>query len=201
MTKINKGNVVKFIDAEGLLNGGTVIEFTKAGNEEYALINTLDGKKVRKRISDVHPINRQQRGRVSAVFLEKLKEEIEQENANTPKEERIVPKSPSAVEEVQRMVYTAPVVNEESEEVDRLKCLLIKKDEIIECYQREIKDHRKRINELERKCTESNSLSQNSEHLILTIKGLGDALLATSLNKEGDMVQELLKVINKLNGL
>lgn len=122
MTKINKGNVVKFIDAEGLLNGGTVIEFTKAGNEEYALINTLDGKKVRKRISDVHPINRQQRGRVSAVFLEKLKEEIEQENANTPKEERIVPKSPSAVEEVQRMVYTAPVVNEESEEVDRLKC-------------------------------------------------------------------------------
>lgn len=201
MTKINKGNVVKFIDSEGLLNGGTVIEFTKTGNEEYALINTLDGKKVRKRISDVHPINRQQRGRVSAVFLEKLKEEIEQENANTPKEERIAPKVPSVVEEVQETVYTGSVVNEESEEVDRLKRLLIEKDEIIECYQREIKDHRKRINELERKCTESNSLSQNSEHLILTIKGLGDALLATSLNKEGDMVQELLKVINKLNGL
>lgn len=201
MTKINKGNVVKFIDSEGLLNGGTVIEFTKTGNEEYALINTLDGKMVRKRISDVHPINRQQRGRVSAVFLEKLKEEIEQENANTPKEERIAPKVPSVVEEVQETVYTGSVVNEESEEVDRLKRLLIEKEEIIECYQREIKDHRKRINELERKCTESNSLSQNSEHLILTIKGLGDALLATSLNKEGDMVQELLKVINKLNGL
>lgn len=201
MTKINKGNVVKFIDSEGLLNGGTVIEFTKTGNEEYALINTLDGKKVRKRISDVHPINRQQRGRVSAVFLEKLKEEIEQENANTPKEERIAPKVSSVVEEVQETVYTGSVVNEESEEVDRLKCLLIKKDEIIECYQTEIKDYRKRINELEQKGTESNSLPHNADHLKLTIKGLGDALLATSLNKEGDMVQELLKVINKLNGL
>lgn len=201
MTKINKGNVVKFIDSEGLLNGGTVIEFTKTGNEEYALINTLDGKKVRKRISDVHPINRQQRGRVSAVFLEKLKEEIEQENANTPKEERIAPKVSSVVEEVQETVYTGSVVNEESEEVDRLKRLLIEKDEIIECYQREIKDHHKRINELEQKGTESNSLPHNADHLKLTIKGLGDALLATSLNKEGDMVQELLKVINKLNGL
>lgn len=41
----------------------------------------------------------------------------------------------------------------------------------------------------------------NNENLIFTVKALGDALLISSLSKEGDVVAELLKIVNKLNNI
>jgi len=36
---------------------------------------------------------------------------------------------------------------------------------------------------------------------VFTVKTLGDALLISSLQKEGEVVSELLKIINKLNNI
>ena len=41
----------------------------------------------------------------------------------------------------------------------------------------------------------------NNENLTFTVKALGDALLISSLSKEGDVVAELLKIVNKLNNI
>lgn len=59
MNKVTRGNIVKFRDKEGKLNGGTVIELVRKDNEDCALINTLEGDKVIKKKSELIPINRQ----------------------------------------------------------------------------------------------------------------------------------------------
>lgn len=196
MNKITKGNVVKFIGADGLLNGGTVVEFSRKDNEEFVLLNTLDGKKISKNINDVHPIKRQQRGRISAKFIDDLKEEIRLENANLPTEEMLAHQVAATSEEPERKEVVVPVESKESEEVSRLKGLLMEKDDII-------KDRDAVIDELRwhKKDLEDKVVYLNVPHLLLAVQGLGDALLAASINKEGDMVQELLKIINKLTGV
>lgn len=196
MNKISKGNVVKFIDSEGVLNGGTVVELLQKDNEEYALINTLDDKKIRKKLSDLHPIKRQQRGRVSAKFMDELKEEIKQENANSSFKHTMTFCVASDLEPSGTKELNVPAVVEPNDEVADLKRLLEEKNMIILTKDAEIENNRCYIKDLE------NRLSTfNSANAAFTIKGLGDALLATSINKEGDMVQELLKIINRLNGV
>ena len=48
---------------------------------------------------------------------------------------------------------------------------------------------------------ESSQELLDQEKLIFTIKGLNNALFAATINKEGEMVLELTKVINHLNGI
>lgn len=196
MNKITKGNVVKFIGADGLLNGGTVVDFFRKNNEEFVLINTLDGKKISKNINDVHPIKRQQRGRISAKFIDELKEEIRLENANPQTEEMLAHQVAATSEEPEREETIVPVESKESEVVSRLRGLLKDNDLIIKTRDAEIYELRRHIKDLEDKLEHF-----NVPHLLLAVQGLGDALLAASINKEGDMVQELLKIINKLTGV
>lgn len=73
---MKEGSIVKFKDRNGDKSGGTIIEFIYERGEKYALINCVDGSRVRKRASDLTLIQRQQRGRVSAKFLEDFKNEI-----------------------------------------------------------------------------------------------------------------------------
>lgn len=187
MNKIKKGSIVKFHDADGRLNGGTVVDFTRKDNEDYALINALEGDKIMKKKSELTLIVRQQRGRVPANFMNNLKEEIRIEN-----EEKALLEAAS-----DELNKNAPNVRVKEEVlVERLKTLLSQRDAIIKNQNDTISLLNEKIAELEK---EKVPLNQNN--LILTIKGLSDALLASSMNKEADMVQELINIIGKLNGI
>lgn len=78
--RFKKGNIVKYKDRDGNKSGGTIIDIISENGEKYALINSVDGANVRKRVSDLSLICRQQRGRVSSKFMEEFKEELELEN-------------------------------------------------------------------------------------------------------------------------
>lgn len=85
--RFKKGNIVKYKDRDGNKSGGTIVDIISENGEKYALINSIDGTNVRKRVSDLSLICRQQRGRVSSKFMEEFKEELEFENTkNEPKE-------------------------------------------------------------------------------------------------------------------
>lgn len=186
MNKIKKGSIVKFHDADGRLNGGTVVDFTRKDNEDYALINALEGEKIVKKKSELTLIVRQQRGRVPANFMNNLKEEIRIEN-----EEKVI----SHLKLVSDETPDSITVKEEVL-VERLKTLLSQKDAIIKTQSDTISLLNERIAKFVKE-----KLPLNQNNLILTVKGLSDALLASSINNEADMVQELINVIGKLNGI
>lgn len=66
-------------------------------------------------------------------------------------------------------------------------------NKVVHSLEAENKSFRNKISELE--------LINPNVKLILTIKGLGNALTMAALEKEADVVAELLKVINQLNDI
>lgn len=66
-------------------------------------------------------------------------------------------------------------------------------NKVVRSLEAENKSLRNKISELE--------LINPNVKLILTIKGLGNALTMAALEKEADVVAELLKVINQLNDI
>lgn len=66
-------------------------------------------------------------------------------------------------------------------------------NKVVHSLEAENKSLRNKISELE--------LINPNVKLILTIKGLGNALTMAALEKEADVVAELLKVINQLNDI
>lgn len=194
MNKAKVGKIVKFRDAEGRLNGGLIKDLVRENNVEYAIVNTLESEEVKVKKSDLILVNRQQRGRVSARFLGDLRDEIERENSNAP----------LVIEED----MTSSVENERCKGTKGSQQKIIKKLELkLAAREQAIKDYKVTVerfqteNERLRGVTAGSQPLLNQENLILTIKGLNNALLAASINKEGDMVLELTTVISKLNGI
>ena len=212
MDKVIQGNIVKFSDTAGKTNGGTVIEIIKKDNTDCALINTLEGKKIIKKISELIPIKRQQRGRVSAKFMSDLKDEIDSENENIT-----VYASPAPIssEESESHISPTPILEndkdekvssslniEEEETILSLNNQLILKDQRIISLKESIDLLSKENDELRtKKCSLSQSSNVNIEHIKHTIKGLGNALLAASACNNEEVIKELLYVIEKLNGI
>lgn len=212
MDKVTQGNIVKFSDTAGKTNGGTVIEIIKKDNAYCALINTLEGKKIIKKISELIPIKRQQRGRVSAKFMSDFKDEINSENENitaytspTPissgESERHL--SPTPILESDKDEKASSSLNiEEEETILSLKNQLILKDQLIISLKESIDQLSKENDKLR---TKNEAFSQDSnvnvEQIKYTIKGLGNALLAASTSNNEEVIKELICVIEKLNGI
>ena len=196
MNKAKVGKIVKFRDKDGRLNGGLIKDLVRENNIEYAIVNTLESEEAKVRKTDLILVNRQQRGRVSARFLGDLRDEIEKENANT-----FIPVGEDT---------SAPVNDNEQYTGTKLpQQKIIKKLELkLAAREQTIKDYKTTVERLQlenEKLRAATAVGShpllNQENLILTIKGLNNALLAASINKEGDMVLELTGIISKLNGI
>lgn len=215
MSKIKVGSVVKFTDSEGRLDGGTVVDFLRKDNQDCLLINSLEGRKIVKNRNDVSLIQRQQRGKVPASFLSDLKKECDKVNIQAgldtiPYEEKV--QEPAIVKSTQNQVkqkdggvsseakevppyvssYLDNKLKKLKEENNNLSHQIALKDEEIDRLNSEINSLRNR---------EEKSINSVNENLVFTVKTLGDALLISSLQKEGEVVSELLKIINKLNNI
>lgn len=212
MDKVTQGNIVKFSDTAGKTNGGTVIEIIKKDNTDCALINTLEGKKIIKKISELIPIKRQQRGRVSAKFMSDLKDEIDSENENITAYASPAPISsgeseshisPTPILENDKDEKVSSSLNiEEEETILSLNNQLISKDRTIISLKESTDQLSKENEELRTKrCSLSQASNANIERIKYTIKGLGNALLAASACNNEEVIKELINVIEKLNGI
>lgn len=196
MAKIKKGSIVKFTDSDGFLDGGTVVDFTRKDNVEYLLINNLEGKNIAKKRTDVQLIERQQRGRVPVKFMEDLKAELHKANeaAGLVREPQMGGSEEQPKESVIEEIIEQSEVESNSEQNLLNQCVEIDYlNKVVRSLEAENKSLRNKISELE--------LINPNVKLILTIKGLGNALTMAALEKEADVVAELLKVINQLNDI
>ena len=196
MAKIKKGSIVKFTDPDGFLDGGTVVDFTRKDNVEYLLINNLEGKNIAKKRTDVQLIERQQRGRVPVKFMEDLKAELHKANeaAGLVREPQMGGSEEQPKESVIEEIIEQSEVESNSEQNLLNQCVEIDYlNKVVHSLEAENKSLRNKISELE--------LINPNVKLILTIKGLGNALTMAALEKEADVVAELLKVINQLNDI
>ena len=198
MAKIKKGSIVKFTDSDGFLDGGTVVDFTRKDNVEYLLINNLEGKNIAKKRIDVQLIERQQRGRVPVKFMEDLKAELHKANeaAGLVRESQMGGSEEQLKESIiEENLEQSKVENDNNSEQNLLnQCVEIDYlNKVVHSLEAENKSLRNKISELE--------LINPNVKLILTIKGLGNALTMAALEKEADVVAELLKVINQLNDI
>lgn len=197
MAKIKKGSIVKFTDSDGFLDGGTVVDFTRKDNVEYLLINNLEGKNIAKKRTDVQLIERQQRGRVPVKFMEDLKAELHKANeaAGLVREPQMGSEEQLKESIIEENLEQSKVENDNNSEQNLLnQCVEIDYlNKVVHSLEAENKSLRNKISELE--------LINPNVKLILTIKGLGNALTMAALEKEADVVAELLKVINQLNDI
>lgn len=198
MAKIKKGSIVKFTDSDGFLDGGTVVDFTRKDNVEYLLINNLEGKNIAKKRTDVQLIERQQRGRVPVKFMEDLKVELNKVNeaAGLVREPQMGGSEEQPKESVIEETIEQPKVENSNNSEQNLLNQCVEIDylnKVVRSLEAENKSLRNKISELE--------LINPNVKLILTIKGLGNALTMAALEKEADVVAELLKVINQLNDI
>lgn len=99
-TKFEKGAIVKFINSNGIMDGGTIVSIVKEGDGvEYAMLNTLEGANLRIKVDNLIPIKHQRKGVVSEKFKKRIAKEIDEHNqtkfATPPTDEipRVTPKS------------------------------------------------------------------------------------------------------------
>lgn len=79
--KFEKGTIVKFTNAEGVMDGGTIISIIKDENGvSYAMLNTLEGANLRIKVANLIPIKHQRRGVVSDKFKKRIAKEIAEYN-------------------------------------------------------------------------------------------------------------------------
>lgn len=208
MSKATQGNVVKFYDIDGKLNGGTIIDIIQKDNVDCALINTLEDRKIIKKLNELTPIKRQQRGRISAKFMDDLKEEIHTENKSIIEN---VTSTPTSSNDAERTPSTSPILNNDIDntqppssnivESDNTLLLdtMINKEMIINSQKEEISQLIKRNNDLKVQIEMFLSPQKRIETMTYTIKRLGNALLASTTNDYKEVIKELLKIIEETN--
>lgn len=141
--KFKKGNIVKYKDRYGNKSGGTIVDIIQENGEKYALINSVDGINIKKRVSDLSLIQRQKRGRVSSKFMEDFKDELETENMGNTQDEIVEDKPvdilPFEVES-NNNENTTSGDDGTTDNIDSLKCEIESLKQIIAKQTQEIDD-------------------------------------------------------------
>lgn len=80
-TKFEKGAIVKFINSNDVMDGGTIVSIVREGDgTEYAMINTLEGAKIKIKVEKLISIKHQRKGVVSDKFKKRISKEINEYN-------------------------------------------------------------------------------------------------------------------------
>ena len=100
------GNIVKFYNKEGKLDAGTIVDFNYDENRnEYAFVNTLDGYKIRIKVSDLIVIKHQRKGKTSENLKRKIKKELSQYNESqnssaVPESTEVIKSTPESTKDI-----------------------------------------------------------------------------------------------------
>lgn len=201
-TKIKKGNIVKFKGRDGMKTGGVVIDIIEDIYGTFALINTFDNNNVKKRVSDLSLIQRQQRGRTPKNYIENLKEEINIENMNISESTEIPEADNGDIETVQHSCNKSDVINP----IDANSVQL--RDEIIS-LRNDNEELRKQVASVESEVRKSKqhdsdcggNIERKIEMLRMSVIGLSDALNSLSASDNAAAISSLTNTIMMLNGI
>lgn len=201
-TKIKKGNIVKFKGRDGTKTGGVVIDIIEDIYGMFALINTFDNNNVKKRVSDLSLIQRQQRGRMPKNYIENLKEEINIENMNISESTEIPETNNGDMETVQHSCNESDAINP----IDANSVQL--RDEITS-LRNDNEELRKQVASVESKVGKYNQYNSDCknddnkkiEMLRMSVIGLSDALNSLSTSDNAAAISSLTNTIMMLNGI
>lgn len=190
MKNFEKGAIVKFTNSNGIMDGGTIIAIHKeADGVEYAMLNTLEGVRVKIKVANLISIKHQRKGVVSNKFKKRISKEIAEYNqalCHPPTDGQ-----PKVIPRVEKKVGFTP------QELD-LKLL---KEKVVDV---EIENKRLREeNEELRKKAEVNKCPYETEMLVRTIKAfkqsISDGLILS--DDKSQAILPLLELIMEFNNI
>lgn len=193
------GQIVKFKNSDGTLNGGTIAGFQKNSlGSDVVLINTLDGNKVTVSYDKCIGIKHQIIGKQSKAFIDKVKKDIEIHNNGVNSN----PDNKKQKEELQLWINKynelSNVLTDKNHEIETL---IKENNELIEKYRSKDNQY-KELEELNSKLQKDLTRNTDSqENLHYTIIGLKKAILAGVDNNHKEQIETLLDVIMDLIGV
>lgn len=195
--RIQVETIVKFLDKDGRMNGGTIVTF----KDGKALINTLEGDRIAKDINSLTPLERSSKvGRLSnqekESFINKINEYNKEKGYNIVVEKEKETKDTKIIDELKLSQTTKNIddllgrIVDLETEIACLKAKLQEKDSII-------KDIMTSSQEILPKTTNVHPL--NIPRVQIAYEGLKDIFLS---DKDGEnTVAKLVKTIDKLVSL
>lgn len=195
--RIQVGTIVKFLDKDGRMNGGTIVTF----KDGKALINTLEGDRIAKDINSLTPLERSSKvGRLSnqekESFINKINEYNKEKGYNIVVEKEKETKDTKIIDELKLSQTTKNIddllgrIVDLETEIACLKDKLQEKDLVI-------KDMMKSSQEILPETTNVHPL--NIPRVQIAYEGLKDIFLS---DKDGEnTVAKLVKTIDKLVSL
>lgn len=192
------GQIVKFKNINGTINGGTITSFQKNSNgENIVLINTLDNKKVSVLISDCIKIGHQITGKQSKKFIDSVKKEIESYNKGLTQH---TPNDYKYKEEIQLWINK---YNEQSNIIDKQKheieILIKENNDLIEKFQNKQKQYNSLQEEFDKYKIENKNSIKTIEKLQYIILNMKKAIIAGTENKNKEQIEALLDIITDFN--
>lgn len=190
------GQIVKFKNCDGTLNGGTIVSFKKnSEGSDIALINTLDDQNVTISIDRVIPIKHQIIGKQSKAFVEKIKNEIKTHNNGVLSNSDVKKHR----DEVQLWINKYNELTNESQKDKREIELLIKENnELIENTQKINKEYQEVVDELNKFKQDNKSEIEQKQNLQYAIIGMKKAILAGAEGNQKEQLEALLEVITDM---
>lgn len=195
--RIQVGTIVKFLDKDGRMNGGTIVTF----KDGKALINTLEGDRIAKDVNSLTPLERSSKvGRLSnqekESFINKINEYNKEKGYNIVVEKEKETKDTKIIDELKLSQTTKNIDDLLGHIVDletKIACL---KDKLQE-KDLVIKDMMKSSQEILPETTNVHPL--NIPRVQIAYEGLKDIFLS---DKDGEnTVAKLVKTIDKLVSL
>lgn len=193
---ITAGKIVKFVDEKGEISAGTVTDIIKKDGIRKALINTIDGKKISKVLSDIFLVKNSVRGKRSSTLLKEVAASLGKEIVTIDVQKQLPPiVSPGPIRSI------TPDENSPEEENKKL----YQENDILKSENEELKKNQealeRKIEELKNYIKQPSPNAEIIRRMEKTISYLTRAIEAKAVGSDFEMITELTSCIKMLNGL
>lgn len=210
--RIQVGTIVKFLDKDGRMNGGTIVTF----KDGKALINTLEGDRIAKDVNSLTPLERSSKvGRLSnqekESFINKINEYNKEKGYNIVVEKEKETKDTkingltNQVQNQEKIVgELREELNQKNKKIDDLLGHIVDLETKIACLKDKLQEKDLTIKEMMTSSQEilpktTNVHPLNIPRVQIAYEGLKDIFLS---DKDGEnTVAKLVKTIDKLVSL
>ena len=200
MTTAKIGQVIKWKNSDGTLNGGTIVDFIQQNGEQKVLVNNFEDKRLTISVSQMIIIKHQRNeGKPSSAIIKRTIKECKQHNEQLkifgPNEKQVKTTEDKLHEMVQERNSLICKIN-------KLEALIEEKNEKIISLEIQQENAQKEIEKLSDKCSlDIIKITGENKQLEETISTLCDCILMLKQNNETDAFELLLNRIKKLQNI
>lgn len=191
------GQIVKFKNIDGTINGGTITSFQKNSNgENIVLLNTLDGKKLSVLQSDCIKIGHQITGKQSKKFIDSIKKEIEVYNKGLNQHPDVFKHKEETQLWINKYNEQSNIIDEKQKQID---FLINENNDLIEKL-KTLENEHQHLQSKYNEYTDKNKISiEVIEKLQYVIIGLKKVIIAGAENNNKEQLEALLDIIIDFN--